>query len=160
MSCKDDKEELPTPQPEVPEVPQEPEEPAIPEGEVSQALQGKWVNELVKREYYGDADTLVYADSAVVQAYYEFKGNKMIITLPNTTTQEEWVYDLPDAEKPDYITLTKGTQETDYTVVSISDTAMVWEDRQVYAGYPIDVPDAEKKTSKEGVFTYRFVRME
>ena len=159
MSCKDDKEELPAPQPESPEAPETPEEPAIPEGEVSYSLQGKWVNELVKRDYYGDADTIVYADSAVVQAYYEFKGNKMIISLPGDPTQHEWVYDLPDEEKPNYITLTQGDQTTDYEILSISDTAMVWEDRQAWAGYPIDVPDEEKKTSKEGVFTYKFSRM-
>lgn len=123
-------------------------------------LQGKWVNNFVKREYYGDGDTIVYADSVKTQAFFEFKGNRMFISLPNSTSKEEWTYNMPDEASPEHVTLTKGGEQTDYMVLSISDTAMVWLDEQAWAGYPIDVPDSEKKTSKSGMFTYRFVRTE
>ncbi|GAB3811568.1 hypothetical protein [Pontibacter rugosus] len=140
---KDDEGEIPTP---------------IPEGEISQKLQGKWTNKFIVREYYGDADTIVYADSVEVQSYFEFKGNQMFISLPGSTNQEAYTYDLPKKDEPNYITFKRGSLTTDYTVLAISDTSMVWLDEQAYAGYPIDVPDDKKKTSKVGKFTYRFVK--
>lgn len=148
VSCKED-EPVPTPEPE-----------PAPDNEVSHMLQGNWINNFVVREYYGDGDTIVYADSVETQAFFEFKGNKMIISLPNNPSKEEWTYNMPDATSPEYVTFTKGSEKTDYMVLSISDTAMVWLDEQAWAGYPIDVPDTEKKTSKVGMFTYRFVRAE
>lgn len=145
VSCKDDDVEVPAP---------------IPEGEISHTLQGEWTNHFIKREYYGDADTIVYADSVEVQSFFEFKGNKMSISLPGSTTQEVWTYDLPDKATPNYITLKRGNETTDYNILAISDTAMVWEDQQAWAGYPVDVEDKDKKTSKVGKFTYRFRRTE
>ena len=148
LSCKDDT-ETPVPEPD-----------PIPEGEISHQLQGKWINNFVKREYYGDADTIVYADSVNIQAFFEFKGNKMLISTPDNATQEAWTYALPDASKPNYITFTRDTRTTDYLILSISDTAMVWEDEEAWAGYPINVDDKDKKTSKVGKYTWRFSRGE
>ncbi|GHA80381.1 hypothetical protein [Pontibacter akesuensis] len=133
-------------------------EPKIPEGEISQDLQGKWHNYLVKREYYGDADTVMYADSVNIQTYFEFKGDQMLITTPGSSTPEAWTYSLPDKDDPNRIVLTRGSASTDYMVVSITDTEMVWLDEEAYAGYPMNVPDSEKKTSKVGKYTYRFRR--
>ena len=147
LSCKDD--ETPTPAPVL-----------IPDGEISHQLQGKWINNFVKREYYGDADTIVYADSVNIQAFFEFKGDQMLISTPGNTTQEAWTYAMPDESKPNYITFTQGSRTTDYLILSISDTAMVWEDEEAWAGYPIHVEDKDKKTSKVGKYTWRFSREE
>lgn len=144
-ACKDDDEDSPGP---------------IPPGEVSHTLQGKWTNDFIKREYYSDADTIIYADSVNLQAFFEFKGNRMMISTPDNPTQEVWTYDLPDQSSPNYITFKRNGQTTDYTIVSITDSSMVWTDEEAWAGYPIDADDNDKKTSKVGKYTYRFSRTE
>lgn len=134
--------------------------PTIPPGELSESLQGKWTNNFVKREYYGDADTVVYADSINIQATFEFKGDQLLISIPGGGEPEAWTYALPDESDPNYITFTRNGMTTDYAILSISDTAMVWMDEEAYAGYPLSAPESQRKTSKVGKFTYRFVKAE
>jgi hypothetical protein len=142
-SCNDDEGE-PTPPPPV--------------SEVDADMRGDWTNNFQKRVYYSINDTIMYQDSVDVEAYFKFDGTKMTVTLPGSNEKDVWNYTFPDKDNPNYIQLTKGSVTTDWLIKEISDTEMVWEDEEAWAGFPYDVPDSEKTTSKKGVYTYKFVR--
>lgn len=129
-----------------------------PVSEVDADMRGDWTNNFIKREYYSMNDTIMYADSMNIQAFFKFDGRQMVVRLPNSNEQDVWNYTFPDKDNPNYIQLTKGNMTTDYIIESISDTMMVWVDEEQWAGFPADAPDDEKTTSKVGVYTYRFVK--
>ena len=142
VSCNDDEEE-PIP---------------APVSQVDAQLRGKWTNTEVIRQYFSDTDTLMYADTSNIEAFFEFDGKRMKISLPGESNQEVWNYSFPDKDNENYIQFTKDGTTTDYLIKSISNTEMKWEDEEEYAGFPIDAE--EKTTSRKGVYTYKFTRQQ
>ncbi|MBC5773043.1 hypothetical protein H8S95_03120 [Pontibacter sp. KCTC 32443] len=129
-----------------------------PVSEVDADMRGDWTNTFVKREYISDRDTVMYADSANIQAFFKFDGVRMTVKLPNSNTTDVWNYSFPDADNPNYIKLTKGNETTDYIIKTLNDSVMVWEDEEAWAGFPADAPEAQQTTSQKGIYTYKFVR--
>lgn len=126
--------------------------------ELDAEMRGEWTNTSVKRVYYSDTDTVMYADSSARNANFQFDGKRMTVTLPGTTTKDVWDYSFPDKDKENYIMLKQGSQSNDYMITSISDTVMIWVDELPWAGFPEEAPDDQKTTSKMGVYTWKFVR--
>lgn len=126
--------------------------------ELDADMRGEWTNTSVKRVYYSINDTVMYADSAARQAYFRFDGRKLKITLPGNSNEDVWDYSFPDKDNTNYIKLQQGSNTTDYVVKTMNDTMMVWVDELQWAGYPEEVPDQEKTTSKVGVYTWTFKR--
>jgi hypothetical protein len=126
--------------------------------ELDADMRGEWTNTLVKRVYYSDRDTVMYADSSVRNATFYFDGKRMTVTLPGSATKDVWEYNFPDKDKGNYIMLKQGSQSNDYMINSVTDTEMIWVDELPWAGYPEEVPDNQKTTSKVGVYTWKFIR--
>ncbi|MCX2740905.1 hypothetical protein [Pontibacter anaerobius] len=126
--------------------------------EIDADMRGDWTNTSIKRVYYSDTDTVMYADSVARQAYFHFDGQKMTVTLPGSSEEDVWTYSFPDQNDSTHIQLHQDTVTTNYQVTSLSDTDMVWVEERAWAGYPEEVPDNEKTTSKRGVYTWKFVR--
>ena len=129
-----------------------------PVSEVDADMRGDWTNNFVKREYISDRDTVMYADSANIQAFFKFDGLRMTVQLPNSNAKDVWNYSFPDKDNPNYIKLTQGSVTTDYIIKELSDTLMIWEDEEAYAGFPAEAPAQDRTTSQKGVYTYKFVR--
>ncbi|WP_299761650.1 hypothetical protein [uncultured Pontibacter sp.] len=121
-------------------------------------MRGDWTNTSVKRVYYSDTDTVMFADSVARQAYFQFNGQRMTVTLPGSSEKDVWNYSFPDKNDSTYIQLKQDAETTNYKVTSLSDSAMVWVEERAWAGFPEEVPDEEKTTSKLGVYTWKFVR--
>ncbi|MDX5437838.1 MAG: hypothetical protein LPK03_11620, partial [Pontibacter sp.] len=83
---------------------------------------------------------------------------KMIVTLPGSSEQDVWNYSFPNPNDSTYIQLKQDTVTTDYVVTAMSDSVMIWVDELAWAGYPEEVPDNQKTTSKVGVYTWKFER--
>ncbi|AKD04035.1 hypothetical protein POKO110462_12985 [Pontibacter korlensis] len=126
--------------------------------EIDADMRGDWTNTSVKRIYYSDTDTVMYADSVARQANFHFDGQRMTVTLPGSSNEDVWNYSFPDANDSTYIELSQGELTTKYNVTSMSDTAMVWVEERPWAGFPEEAPDEEKTTSKLGVYTWSFSR--
>lgn len=126
--------------------------------ELDASMRGDWTNTSVKRVYYSDTDTVMYADSAARNANFSFDGKKMTVTLPGSTDKDVWEYSFPDKDKENYIMLKQGNVSNDYMITSMSDTVMIWVDELPWAGFPEEAPDDQKTTSKKGVYTWKFVR--
>lgn len=126
--------------------------------EIDASMRGDWTNTDVKRVYYSDQDAVMYEDSVKRQAYFNFNGKKLTITLPGSSTEDVWNYSFPDKNDQTYIELTQNGVTTKYHVKSISETNMVWVEERPWAGFPEEVPDQQKTTSKKGVYTWKFVR--
>ncbi|WP_439882652.1 hypothetical protein ACSX1A_05665 [Pontibacter sp. MBLB2868] len=129
-----------------------------PVSEIDADMRGEWTNTSVKRVYYSDTDTVMYADSVERRATFVFDGKKMTIMLPGSSSKDVWDYSFPNPNDSTYIELHQGSETTDYIIKSLSDTAMVWVDELDWAGYPEEVPDAQKTTSRKGVYTWKFER--
>ncbi|MCC9168090.1 hypothetical protein [Pontibacter harenae] len=130
----------------------------MPVSAIDADMRGDWTNTSVKRVYYGDGDRVMYSDSSIREAYFNFDGRRMTVTLPNSSERDVWEYSFPDANDSTYIQLKQGNVTTDYLIKTLSDTVMVWEDEEAWAGFPHNVPDDEKTTSRVGVYTWKFVR--
>lgn len=126
--------------------------------ELDADMRGDWTNTAVERVYYSDTDTVMYSDVSKRQANFHFDGRKMTVTLPGSADKDVWTYTFPNPDDSTYIKLQRGNETTDYVVTSLSDTEMVWVDEIDWAGYPEEVPDQEKTTSRRGVYTWKFVR--
>jgi hypothetical protein len=121
-------------------------------------MRGNWTNTAVERTYYSDAGTVMYADTSVRNANFHFDGQRMTVTLPNSSDKDVWNYSFPKKDDSTYIQLQQGSKTADYVIKSMSDTEMVWVDEIPWAGYPEEVPDSEKTTSKVGVYHWKFVK--
>lgn len=126
--------------------------------ELDADMRGEWTNTAVKRVYYSINDTVMYADSVERQATFRFDGRKLKISLPGSSSEDVWDYSFPDKDNTNYIKLQQGSNTTDYTVTTMNDTMMVWVDELQWAGYPEEAADADKTTSKVGVYTWTFKR--
>ena len=131
-----------------------------PVSQVDADMRGAWTNTFVKRQYYSINDTLMYADSSNIQAFFKFDGLRLTITLPNSNVEEVWNYTFPDKDNPNYIQLNRGSVTTDYIIKTLTDTEMVWVDEIPWAGFPYNVPEGQKTTSKVGIYTWKFVKDE
>ncbi|GAB3812211.1 hypothetical protein [Pontibacter rugosus] len=135
------------------------EEEVIPPVSVLDAdMRGEWTNTSIKRTYYNFGDEVMYEDSVLRNANFRFDGKRMTVTLPGSAEKDVWNYEFPNNTDSTYIQLHQDTTSTDYTVTSISDTVMIWEDEIRWAGFPEDVPDDQKTTSRYGVYKWKFVR--
>ncbi|MBC5991951.1 hypothetical protein [Pontibacter cellulosilyticus] len=121
-------------------------------------MRGDWTNTDIKRVYYSDRDTVMYEDSVKRQAYFNFNGQKMTVTLPGSSDQDVWNYSFPDKNDSTYIELKQNNVTTKYKVTTLSGDQMVWVEERPWAGFPEEVPDNQKTTSKVGVYTWKFVR--
>lgn len=126
--------------------------------EIDADMRGEWTNTSVKRVYYSINDTIMYADSSARQANFRFDGRRMTVTLPGSSDKDVWEYSFPNANDSTYIQLKQGATTTDYVITSMNDSVMIWVDEIQWAGYPEDVPDDQKTTSKVGVYTWKFER--
>lgn len=126
--------------------------------EIDASMRGDWTNTSVERVYYSDTDTIMFADTVARQASFHFDGQKMTVTLPGNSNKDVWTYSFPNPNDSTYIQLHRDTATTDYTVTTLTDSEMVWVDEVDWAGYPEEVPDQEKTTSRRGVYTWRFER--
>ncbi|WP_266204950.1 hypothetical protein [Pontibacter kalidii] len=126
--------------------------------ELDADMRGDWTNTSVERTYYSDAGTVMYADTSERQANFHFDGQKMTVTLQGSSNKDVWNYSFPDPNDSTYIQLQQGGETNDYVVTSMSDTEMVWVDEIDWAGFPEEVPDQEKTTSRKGVYVWKFVR--
>ncbi|MFD2512259.1 hypothetical protein ACFSRY_00150 [Pontibacter locisalis] len=126
--------------------------------EIDADMRGDWTNTSVKRIYYSDTDTIMFADSVERRANFSFNGQKMTVTLPGSSETDVWNYSFPKENDSTYIQLRQGSETTDYIITSLSDTEMIWVDEIDWAGFPEEVPDDQKTTSKKGVYTWKFER--
>ncbi|TPE42957.1 hypothetical protein [Pontibacter mangrovi] len=126
--------------------------------EIDADMRGDWTNTSIERVYYSDTDTVMYADTVERNANFYFDGQKMTVTLPGSSDKDVWNYSFPDGNDSTYIQLQQGSVTNDYKVTTMSDSVMVWVDELPWEGYPAEAPDAEKTTSKVGVYTWTFVR--
>jgi hypothetical protein len=129
-----------------------------PVSEIDADMRGNWVNTSVKRVYYSDTNSVMYSDTSARNAYFNFDGQRMTVTLDGVSSKDVWNYSFPNKDDSTYIQLQQGNQTTDYVVTSLSDSVMIWVDELPWAGFPEEAPDAQKTTSKLGVYTWKFVR--
>lgn len=77
--------------------------------EIDADMRGDWTNTSVKRIYYSDTDTVMYADSVKRQAYFNFNGQRMTVTLPGSSDKDVWTYSFPDKNDSTFIQLHQDT---------------------------------------------------
>jgi hypothetical protein len=129
-----------------------------PVSEIDTKMRGDWTNTLIKRVYYSMEDEVMFADSVEYQTSFSFDGKRMTVSVPGNAQPEVMNYSFPDPNDLSIIEIQQGAAKGQFKVASISNTEMTWIEEKPWAGFPEEAPDAEKTTSKLGVYTWRFVR--
>lgn len=129
-----------------------------PVSEIDADMRGDWTNTMIKREYYSIEDELMYEDSVQNQTTFSFDGKRMTVTVPGSTQPEVMNYSFPDPNDSTMMEVQRGSETGKYKVISITDTEMTWLEEKEWAGFPESAPEADRTTSRLGVFTWRFVR--
>ena len=120
-------------------------------------MRGDWTNTMIKRVYYSMEDEVMFTDSVQYQTTFSFNGKQLTVTVPGGQP-EVMNYSFPDPNDSTLIELQRGSDRGRYNVVSISGSQMTWVEEKAWAGFPEEAPEAEKTTSKKGVYTWRFTR--
>ena len=120
-------------------------------------MRGDWTNTQIKRVYYSDQNAVMFTDSVQYQTTFSFNGKQLTVTAPGNAP-EVMNYSFPNPNDSTVIELQRGSDKGQYKVASVSDSEMTWLEEKEYAGFPEDVPDSEKTTSRKGVYTWKFVR--
>lgn len=128
-----------------------------PVSEIDAKMRGEWTNTMIKRVYYSIDDEVMYTDSVQYQTNFSFNGKQLTVTVPGGQP-EVMNYSFPDPNDSTLIELQRGSDKGQYTVLSVSESGMTWIEEKAWAGFPEEAPEAEKTTSKKGVYTWRFVR--
>lgn len=129
-----------------------------PVSEIDATIRGDWTNTSIKRVYYSIQDTVMFTDSVQYQTTFSFDGKRMTVTVPGSAQPEIMNYSFPDPSDTTKILVQQGSVTGEYRVTAISESEMTWEEEKPWAGFPEGAPDAEKTTSKLGVYSWKFVR--
>lgn len=126
--------------------------------EIDADMRGDWTNTSIERIYYSDSGEIMYGDTVERAANFHFNGQKMTVTLPGSSNKDVWNYSFPDPNDSTFIRLQRDTATTEYIVKSLTGDEMIWVEEINWAGFPEEVPDSEKTTSRKGVYTWMFTR--